>query len=84
MCVKHNTHPTARLLTGSVERIASKLLWIMPSLLLLLFDYMGTRKINLWYRPSEMQEDVMTLDGKVAPLCNMMADWSGSTAQLNS
>jgi len=56
----------------------------MPSLLLLLFDYMGTRKINLWYRPSEMQEDVMTLDGKVAPLCNMMADWSGSTAQLNS
>jgi hypothetical protein len=24
----------------------------------------------------------MTLDGKVAPLCNMKADWSGSTAQL--
>jgi hypothetical protein len=54
MCVKHNTHPTARLLNGGVERIACKLLWIRPSLLLILFDDMGTRKINLWYCPSEM------------------------------
>jgi len=54
MRVKHNTHPTARLPTGGVERIACKLLWKRPSLLLILFDDNGTRKINLWSCPSEM------------------------------
>lgn len=45
MCVKHNTHPTARLFTGGVERIACKLLGIRSALLLILLDDMGTRKI---------------------------------------
>jgi len=52
MRVKHNTHPTARLPTGGVERIACKLK--RPSLLLILFHDNGTRKINLWSCPSEM------------------------------
>jgi hypothetical protein len=59
MFVKHNMHPNIRPLTGGVQTIAHKLLWIMPSLLLLLFDDMGTSKINLWYCPSEMKEDVI-------------------------